>query len=83
VGLISFKNLLRDLQIRVAVLKHDIIALANQTRAGRSTHLPVPGFFGRSLLGQLLSVAAGLRPPAGFSGTTSAMSKRFFTLPRL
>jgi hypothetical protein len=81
--LILFKNLLKDLQIRVAVLKNDIVALGNPTRAGRSTHLPVPGLFGRSLPGQLLSVAAGLRSPAGFSGSTSAMSKRFFTLQRL
>jgi hypothetical protein len=78
-----FKNLLEDSQIRVAVLKHDVIAFAHQTRAGRSTHLPVPDFFTRSLPSQLHSVAAGLRPPAGFSGMNSPMLKRFFTLPRV
>jgi len=83
VALFLFKSLLTDLQIRVAVLKHDLVALGDRAREGRSTQLAVPWFFGRSRLGQLLSVAEGLRPPAGFSGTNSAMSKSFFTLRRL
>jgi len=64
-------------------LKHDIVVLANRARRGRATHLPIPEFFMQSLLSQLHSVAAGLRPPAGFSGTDSALSKWFFTLPRV
>jgi hypothetical protein len=61
--------------------EHGIIAEVNQACAGRSTHLPVVEFFPGSLPSYLHSLAAGLIPSAGFSGTTSPMSKSFFTLP--